>query len=394
MSENDSQIDERQETLDDVETPSLGEGAVLASSDWTTQTIIDQLRRGNIDLNPIFQRRDAWRPQRKSQFIESLVLGLPVPQLVLAERREKRGTFIIIDGKQRLLTLRQFAATGDSRFQSLKLQGLRVLPQLNGLTYEDLRGHSELDDHLTTFENQPIRTVVIRAWPSEDFLYTVFLRLNTGSLPLSPQELRQALHPGKFTAFVNDYAEQNASLRAILGLDAPDFRMRDTELVIRFLGFRNFLSEYTGNLKPLLDKVVEHFNKNWDAHEVELRQQLDELDLALTTTIEVFGTDNAFRKWNGTRFEYNINRAVFDIMIHSMRHRRVADAAVRKSEDVVKAFKDICENDADFRSAVEGTTKSIDAIFTRLKKWAEVLSNVVKVKIRLPKLRDNRIILE
>jgi len=383
--------DERQETIEDVESPAIGLNAVLASSDWTTQTLLNQLTRGNIDLDPVFQRRDAWQPSRKSQFIESLFLGLPVPQLVLAERKEKRGTYIIIDGKQRLLTLMQFSAIQDSAFAPMVLRGLRVLPELNGLNYQTIKERPDLDEHLTSFENQPIRTVIIRAWPNENFLYTVFLRLNTGSLPLSPQELRQALHPGPFTSFINEYSSDNELLKRILRLSAPDFRMRDTELVIRYLAFRNFLAEYTGNLKPLLDRVVIYFNSAWNARSGHLNVQLAEFDNAMSVTAQIFGDTTAFRKWNGERYESNINRAVFDVMVHVFRLAPVAQAALAQPQVVIDQFKAICENNARFREAIEGTTKTIEAIYTRISLWSAALGQALEIQIAMPRMIDNRI---
>ena len=89
--------------------------AVLWSTDWTTETIISQLKKKNIELYPSFQRRDAWGPDRKCRFIESIILGLPIPQIILAERKDKKGSYIVIDGKQRLLSIRQFCVT-DLRF--------------------------------------------------------------------------------------------------------------------------------------------------------------------------------------------------------------------------------------------------------------------------------------
>ncbi|MGZ8225662.1 MAG: DUF262 domain-containing protein [Methylococcaceae bacterium] len=80
--------------------------AGVSGNDWTTETIISQIKKGNIQLNPDFQRRDAWDKSRKSRFIESLILGLPVPQIVLAESKERRGAYIVLDGKQRLLSIR------------------------------------------------------------------------------------------------------------------------------------------------------------------------------------------------------------------------------------------------------------------------------------------------
>ena len=94
-------IEETEETENKL-TPEVISQAVVHSTDWTVETIISQLRRKNIDMPP-FQRRDAWTRRRKSRYIESLMLSLPVPQIILAERKDKRGTFLVLDGKQRLL---------------------------------------------------------------------------------------------------------------------------------------------------------------------------------------------------------------------------------------------------------------------------------------------------
>jgi hypothetical protein len=233
-------------------------GPSLWSTDWTTETIVTQLRRGNINLNPRFQRRNAWDSKRKSLFIESLLLGLSVPQLVLAEEKGKKGSFIVIDGKQRLLTLRQFSAEqrGDE-FKQLKLIGLNDKSLLNGLTYGDLKNAESFSNELNTFDNQTIRTVVIRGWKDERYLYSVFLRINTGSVQLSPQELRQALHPGSFSDFIDDVSVDWPGVKQLLKLKEPDFRMRDVELVLRYFAYRNFAAQYDGNLKKFLDSTTE-----------------------------------------------------------------------------------------------------------------------------------------
>src|SRR5688572_2935664 len=128
------EMDPSQEDESDLGT-SLGK-ASLSSSDWTVETILSQMRRGNIQLNPGFQRRDAWTDERKSGFVESLMLGLPIPQLVLAEHGTERGKYIVIDGKQRLLTLRRFSAPSpngqEPQVPPLILTGLKSLSELNG----------------------------------------------------------------------------------------------------------------------------------------------------------------------------------------------------------------------------------------------------------------------
>ena len=101
--------------------------AVVSGTDWTTETVVSQLKRGNIQLDPRFQRRDAWKRDRKSRFIESLIVGLPIPQIVLAESKRDRGKFIVLDGKQRLLSILQFWGLGQGDNNSYALSALTLL---------------------------------------------------------------------------------------------------------------------------------------------------------------------------------------------------------------------------------------------------------------------------
>ena len=80
----------------------------MYARDWTIETIFNQINIGNIDLNPKFQRRNAWNDDKRSKLIESIIMGYPVPEIVLAENPNKKRSFIVIDGKQRLLTLAGF----------------------------------------------------------------------------------------------------------------------------------------------------------------------------------------------------------------------------------------------------------------------------------------------
>jgi Protein of unknown function DUF262 len=263
--------------------------AVVASTDWTAETILNQIRRGNIQLDPEFQRRDAWNRTRKSRFIESLIVGIPVPQIVLARRKEVRGSYLVLDGKQRLLTMSQFAAEADDLDATpLRLTQMQLRPDLNGLTYDRLPPADRNE-----FDNQTIRTVVVRNWANDNFLFAVFLRLNTGNLPLSPQELRQALH--------------------------------------------------TGNLKPFLDYTCETLNEQWQTHEEEIRAAAERCELAIQTTLDVF-EDVAFRRWNFDRYERPFNRAVFDIMTFYFKDRAIAGVSRDNAAAVGEAFRAACDD--------------------------------------------------
>ncbi len=246
--------------LDPTEARSL----VTYSADWTVETIISQLKQGRININPSFQRRDAWLNRRKSAYIESLILGLPVPQLVLAEDSQKRGHFIVLDGKQRLLSMMKFSGLYPEPNSGLVLEGLTIRTDLNGQTLAAMETNIIYQEDLAIFLNPTIRTVVVRNWKTKNILHGIFHRLNTGSVQLSPQELRQALFPGKFTTFLDQSAASSLGTQKLLKIDKPDYRMRDVELLLRFISFYYFRPRYNGDLKGFMDATCDVFNKDWD----------------------------------------------------------------------------------------------------------------------------------
>lgn len=96
-------------------------------------------------------------------------------------------------------------------FKQLKLKGLDILKDFNNKTYDQIE--MEYSEYINNLDNQAIRTIVIKNWPDEAFLYTVFLRLNTGSKKLSQQELRQALKPGPFLDFLDEETANSNSIK-------------------------------------------------------------------------------------------------------------------------------------------------------------------------------------
>jgi hypothetical protein len=380
---------EGSETEEDVGSvdPSLLGKSVVTGTDWTSDTILKQLEKGNISLDPAFQRRDAWNDKRKSRFIESLILGLPIPQIVLAESQENRGTFIVIDGKQRLLALQRFAGKlADPDQEPLKLTGLTVREDLNGFTFSDLQTNTQLERYLSAFENSTIRTVVVRNWQTEKVLYVIFHRLNTTSVPLSPQELRQALHPGDFLRFAAKYSETSAGIQRVLNITKPDFRMRDVELLVRYFAYKNFIEDYPGNLKEFLDQTCKELNKQWRKRKDDLLEQAEQLELAIRAVFKIFGSSGAFRKWDGKEFERRLNRAAFDIMTYYFSEESIRKAALAESRQVRESFKDHCTHDHRFRRSLETTTKSLEANSIRLSVWGHALTSILGTKVRIPKL--------
>jgi len=361
--------------------PSLLGKAVVFGTDWTAGTLMDQLNRGNVELDPIFQRRDAWTDIRKSRFIESIVLGLPIPQIVLAESPGGKGSFLVIDGKQRLLSLQQFGGIRlENGAKPLKLTGLTIRKELNTKSYEDLNNDVRLEKHLNAFENQPIRTVVVKNWQKEEVLYLIFHRLNSETLPLSTQELRQALHPGPFLRFAAQYTEQVRGLHRALGIQRPDFRMRDVELLVRYFAFQYKFGDYSGNLKHFLDETCKLLNAEWKKQEAAVNAGAGKMERAIDAAYEVFGED-AFRKWDGAGFETRFNRAVFDVIVYFFSQESIRKKAVAAKSKVKAAYQKLSVDDPEFLRSIETTTKSKKATRTRFSAWKRQLEKTLGIKI-------------
>jgi hypothetical protein len=155
-----------------------------------------------------------------------------------------------------------------------------------------------------------------------------------------------------------------------LGLSSPDFRMRDVELLIRFLAFRFRAQFYRGNLKLFLDDTCDYFNKNWGVLEKRVVAECAQFEQAILTATQVFGEKKAFRKYTKGSYQSRLNRAVFDVMSYAF-----AEPTVRKqlkngakSAKLRLAFEILCE-DPRFRKSIESTTKSLDATKTRFHRF-------------------------
>lgn len=348
---------------------------VTWSTDWTVESLINQLERGNIDLNPRFQRRDAWNDVKKSRLIESLIYGLPIPQIVLAEDKRKKGRFIVVDGKQRLITLQKFFRSKNDSKDFLVLNGLRN-NELNDLSYKDLE--SKFPDLHDNFLNQSIRSVIIKNWPSDNFLYTIFFRLNTGSLGLSPQELRRALKPGPFMDFVDDYSQGSKEIKEILKLSKPDYRMRDIDLVIRYYAFRNFANDYKGDYKSFLDYTCEVFNKEWSKKEQIVKEQAEELNSTIRLCINIFGKDSVFRKWSGKKYEGRMNRAIFDIFVYYFSISKNKQIFLDNKKNIKKEFNNFCIKNSLFIKSISSNTNNLIETSTRFVLWGQAIQQVDK----------------
>jgi hypothetical protein len=215
-------------------------------------SIIENLENKEIDLSPAFQRkRDLWSDTLKSRLIESLILGLPLPTFFFAnetkvdkETGEEKLMLVVVDGLQRLCTIQEFVID-----KSLRLTNLEFLSKTHtGITYDQLTREEQRKikgariTYSTILENNP---------PLVKFI--VFRRINTGGLPLNPQEIRHALNQGVPAQLLKTLAESDEFIAATSKAIKTD-RMLDCEFVNRFLAFHilGFEENYGGDIEFFL----------------------------------------------------------------------------------------------------------------------------------------------
>lgn len=355
-------------------------------SDWTVSTLRQEMD-DIIDLDPEFQRRSVWSIAAKSKFIESLILGIPIPQILMAEAREERNRYLVLDGKQRLLTISEFFKGCHSNGAPFKLSGLDDLKHLNGCTWDTLL--SGFPREARSIEGAQIRTAIIRGWRDDNVLYEIFHRLNSGSVRLSPMELRMALIRGPFIKWVINRTASSEIFLKILRLREPDKRMKDVEIAIRHLAFQADDVPYEGNLKIFLDDFCRLMNRSFDGDVLD--REIYELEEALRAGMMAFSVQDFCSKYNpeSGRYEGRFNRAIFDVLVGSLKNHDVRAAVHRDPSKFADYFKKICEN-PDFIRAVEVTTKTVDATRTRFHLWYSLLNAAYGTSLVEPVIRHAR----
>lgn len=357
---------------------------LVAPADWTIGTLYSQIGV-QIDLDPAFQRRNVWNSKAKSRFIESLFLGIPIPQILLSSKKGQKSSFIVLDGKQRLLTIKEFL---DGKFsnnnRSFKLKDLRVLKELEGKTWQQIKEDPTISADLL---NETQRTTVLRGWDNENVLYEIFYRLNSGSVKLSPMELRTSLYPGDFLKFIIGWTEKIGSLHHLLRKTQPDPRMADVELAVRYLAIIDNDITYNGDLKTFLDETCQRYNAQWIGDfEDDILAKLAVMNSAIDAGIKIFGVNGFCRKFVRGAFENRFNRAIFDVMVTSLSDDRFRTFALANPQQIIDAFKALSA-DNEFVRSVETTTKSVEATRARFYKWFDKINETSGIVLKLPAIK-------
>ena len=290
--------DDADETVDPARYSITGYGA-----DFDVEGLVRRLNRGDIEI-PEFQRVFVWNQKRASRFIESLLLGLPVPGIFLY--RDKGSRILrVIDGQQRLETLRYFfcGIFGESG-AAFKLTG--VQERFAGLTYESLPA----EDRRRLNDSIIHASVIQQEAPDDDgsSQFAIFERLNTTSTPLSPQEIRAAIYRGDLNDLLSEL-NKCVDWRMLIG--KPNRRKRDQELILRFLALYFDANDYRPTMKGFLNKHMKS-NQNLEKHSAQTIRDL--FHSTIGTIIEKLDR-NAFRP------ERAVNAALLDALMVGIARR-------------------------------------------------------------------------
>ena len=236
--------------------------ASVRSLDLSLNELADMYCTGELRITPEYQRSFRWTEVKQSQFIESIILEMPLPPIFVVEVGEAKWE--LIDGLQRLSTYLHFRgqlelsspSTTIRRGQFLKLCGCDILQELNGYTFEDLTTTLQHRVRRATF-----RVEIVRRESNPRFAYYMFKRLNSGGEPLSEQEARNCsirLMDPRFSDFTIGLSE-DANFKACTEdlTEETRARMIEPELVLRFFAFKNNLDEYVHDIEPFLTSYME-----------------------------------------------------------------------------------------------------------------------------------------
>jgi len=324
-------------------------------ADYPIDGLVRRIRDGSIFV-PTFQRGYVWSLKQASRFIESLLLGLPVPGIFLS-REKDTNKLLVIDGQQRLRTL-QFFYEGlfvptNKGFTLMKVQKPYLDATYKTLVDEDRR---RLDDSILH------ATVVTQETPSEDdsSIYQIFERLNTGGIRLSSQEIRTCIYHGSLVELLRVLNEIPA-WRAVYGPTSR--RMRDQELILRFLAL------HFG--QPYEEYMREFVNKYMRANRYLAKQSGELITLTFNSTVDVIGKavgQSAFRP------KGSFNAAVFDaVMVGVARRLRVKP--IEDLTALAEQYAALMTNQA-FVDATETGTAHQESVVTRLQLATDQFADV------------------
>ena len=329
----------------------------------TLDLLVRRIRNGEINLSPEFQRKGGiWTTEAQSRLIESILIRIPLPAFYVDATCD--DYWIVVDGLQRLTAIKRFIIEG-----SLELRGLEFLSQIEGKRYTQLPRNFQ-----RRIDETEVTIFTIQAGTPETVKFNIFKRINTGGLPLSAQEIRNALNGKQVRDFLISLAASQAFLRATGG-GINDRRMADRECATRFCAFVLRDPEtYSGkDFDAFLNDVMREIDTMPPAKLVSLENKFQN---SMDAAYEIFGP-YAFRKFFGRNHRLlPINKAVFEswsVNLADLSPDAIQRLIDRKNE-ILDAFATLM-NDAGFQAAVSQGTGDVNKVKLRFRRIKELITN-------------------
>lgn len=351
-------LSEQEERLDEEERAEAFPDAQPISyfgTDFDVHGLVRRLNRSDIvipSFDPAgapdsdlegFQRGFIWRRYQMDRFVESLLLGYPVPGIFLVQQPDRK--LLVLDGQQRLRTLQAFY--GSTAIPGFSLQ--EVAKNFQGLRYDQLS-----DEQRRTIDNTFIHGTIVKYDASlggDDAVYQVFERLNTGGANLTPHEIRVALYSGAFVRLLRDL-NSDPNWRTLYG--PPSNRLKDQELILRFAAF--LLSEDTYS-RPL-KRFLNHFVRNHrDCSGVDVKELSRVFREVCAVLVQGIGR-KAFRATS------QLNAALVDSVTIGVA-RRLKRGPITQPAQLAHAYDRLLKDES-FLSAIGRATADEDRVERRL----------------------------
>jgi hypothetical protein len=338
------------------------------SPNLSIRELYEQYQDGDLILQPDFQREFVWDAKKINRLIESVFLNFPIPVIYLAE--EEDGTRTVIDGQQRLHSFFKFL-DGDHR-----LKNLAIFTELNGKTYPELS-----KEYQSKFKKSTMQIVLIEKESQKDIRFEIFERLNTGSVKLNDQEIRNCTYRGGYNDLLKELAE-NKDFQYILDNSNLHTRMLDAELILRFFAFyhKTYL-KYKSPMKQFLNDEIRQ-------HKQLTQKEIEELRVVLKNSVDLIKTifDNkAFRRMasgnerdpNGGYKETKFNKGLFDVLMNGFTDYKKPQV-IPYTDAIREELLWLSANEKEFIDVISGTgTDSTEKIQKKFEIWRRALKNIL-----------------
>ena len=370
-----------EEEVESIEIPSEKRKIYTELGDPEIESLYGKYKRGKLVIQPDFQRQFVWDSTKASRLIESALLGIPIPVVYISQEPDNKE--YVIDGQQRLTSFFSFIDGTLPDGTDFKLTGLKVFREFNGKKYRNLS--DDVQDLIRYFK---IRTITFKKESDQDLKFEIFERLNTGSVSLNDQELRNCIYRGSFNDLLKELS-CDPDFISLLGLKKPDKRMKDIELVLRFASY--YHATYL-NYKPPMKKFL-----NGEAEKFRNigRDDAEQLRAAFKNACQIirslFGR-NAFKRfykgsekdpsgyWEPKKF----NASLYDIMMYTFA-RADKNVIYQNMDSVREALIYLMTENQEFIDSVELSTSSLVAVTKRFDIWRLALQDVAGIGKKEPR---------